>query len=88
MSIRLEELIVTTMETRGDGVKTPFRRVTQVYSKDGELVAENDPSPDIERKLQEWKDGAKRLSTELTEMVAENQDLRDELRALKGEEDL
>jgi hypothetical protein len=39
-----KELIVTTLARRGKGVKhSPVRVITQVYDKDGELIAESDP---------------------------------------------
>ncbi len=39
-----KELIVTDLATRGDGKVTPLRRITQVFEKDGTLVAECDPA--------------------------------------------
>jgi hypothetical protein len=39
-----KELIVATLTRRGKGtVNSPVRIVTQVFEKDGTLVAENDP---------------------------------------------
>lgn len=39
-----QELIVCRLATKGKGVQgSPLRRLTQIYSKDGQLVAENDP---------------------------------------------
>ena len=41
---RVEEVIITENELRGDGTENnPYRRVLQVWTKDGELIAENDP---------------------------------------------
>jgi len=42
--IECKEVIITSLERRGKGIETdPVRRVTQVYEKTGELIAENDP---------------------------------------------
>ena len=42
-----KEVVITTLETRGHGgILSPIRRITQVYEKDGTLIAENDPSPE------------------------------------------
>ena len=39
-----KEVIVTDLELRGNGeAEAPYRRITQVYEKDGTLIAENDP---------------------------------------------
>lgn len=38
-----QEVIITDQLRRGDGVKTPMRQITQVFNKDGALIAENDP---------------------------------------------
>ncbi len=42
---RVEEVIVTD-DLRGDGDTTPFHRTTQVFTKDGELIAEDCPLED------------------------------------------
>ncbi len=39
----LETVIISTKEMRGDGKKNPFRYITQVFTHDGELIAEYDP---------------------------------------------
>ena len=45
MQAKCEEVIVTELTLRGSGVPMdPYRRVTQVFSKDGTLIAERDPS--------------------------------------------
>lgn len=42
-----KEVIITTLERRGKGEQhSPIRRITQVYDKDGNLIAEHDPSPE------------------------------------------
>ena len=43
---RVIEVIETTLTRRGDGKETPIRIITQYWSKDGQLLAERDPSPD------------------------------------------
>jgi len=44
MSTRCIELILTEDTLRGVGIeRDPYRRVTQVFTKDGELLAERDP---------------------------------------------
>lgn len=43
-NIRCEEVIISDLHCRGEGTPTSvFRRVLQVYRKDGELIAEKDP---------------------------------------------
>ena len=43
---RLIQVIETDLELRGKGLEgDPYRRVTQYYSPEGELLAENDPIP-------------------------------------------
>ena len=42
MNTHCEEVIITT-ELRGDGKDMPYRRVVQVFTKDGQLIAEYDP---------------------------------------------
>lgn len=42
-SVQVMQVIVSTKELRGDGKNIPFRRITQVYTLDGVLIAENDP---------------------------------------------
>ena len=45
MATKCLELIITEDTHRGSGVNLdPHRRVTQVFSKDGVLLAERDPS--------------------------------------------
>jgi len=40
----LQEVIITTNQRRGEGVvNDPVRVVTQVWTTDGMLIAENDP---------------------------------------------
>jgi len=42
-----KELIVSTIARRGTGERhSPIRVITQVFEKDGTLIAENDPSPE------------------------------------------
>lgn len=44
MIARCEEVIITDLLLRGSGTnEDPYRRVVQVWSKDGNLIAENDP---------------------------------------------
>lgn len=40
---RVIQVIETTLERRGDGKDDPIRIVTQYWSFDGELLAEDDP---------------------------------------------
>jgi len=41
---KYEEVIISTLKKRGDGTKTsPIRVITQVFTKEGELIAEVDP---------------------------------------------
>ena len=42
----IEELIVTNLTLRGKGEEgSPLRRIRQVWTREGELVAEYDPYP-------------------------------------------
>ncbi len=42
--VRVIEVVVTTLMVRGAGTDAdPKRRVTQYWSRDGELLAESDP---------------------------------------------
>lgn len=42
--ICVKEVIVSTLSTKGLGkALSPIRRITQVFEKDGTLIAENDP---------------------------------------------
>jgi hypothetical protein len=46
--IRCEEVIIINLTSRGSGVKhSPIRTIVQVYTKQGELIAENDPLPEM-----------------------------------------
>lgn len=40
--IKCQEVIITDLEVRGDGKGNPYRRILQVYDKEGNLIAEND----------------------------------------------
>lgn len=42
--IEVKEVVISNIARRGKGVKgDPIRVVMQIFSKDGELIAENDP---------------------------------------------
>lgn len=45
--VRVQEVIITNNLRRGDGKETPIRAVLQVWSLDGDLIAENDPIKDV-----------------------------------------
>lgn len=40
--IKCDEVIISKLSTRGDGVSTPIRPILQIFSKEGELIAEKD----------------------------------------------
>ena len=42
-----KEVIISTIARRGNGTTTPIRVITQVFEKDGTLIAEYDPHPDV-----------------------------------------
>jgi hypothetical protein len=44
--ILVRKVVLSRIETRGDGVSTKVRRIFQVFTLDGELLAEDDPCPD------------------------------------------
>lgn len=41
--VTVQQVIVTTNMRRGNGSTDPIRKVLQVWSMDGDLIAENDP---------------------------------------------
>lgn len=42
-----KEVIISTIRRRGQGVEhSPIRIITEVYEKDGTLIAEHDPAPE------------------------------------------
>jgi len=42
-----KEVVITTLKRRGTGIEhSPIRAITEVYDKDGTLIAEHDPSPE------------------------------------------
>lgn len=43
----VKEVVITNLLVRGDGNVTPVRNVTQVYEKDGILIAEYDSYPEV-----------------------------------------
>ena len=49
--VQLMEVIVTTLTRKGDGKNTRMRIVTQVWSKEGKLIAENDPCTVVDDKI-------------------------------------
>lgn len=55
-AVQLKEVIITTLTTRGKGIHPdPVRAITQIWEKDGRLIAEVDPcgQSEIERKYNE-----------------------------------
>lgn len=55
-SVSIEEVIITNILRRGNGKTTPFRIITEVWSKDGNKIAESDPCP--EYALEKQKDNS------------------------------
>ncbi len=56
MATRCAELIIAEDTMRGTGLDMdPYRRVTQIFTKDGELLAERDPA--LGCLLREFADG-------------------------------
>jgi len=46
VEVECKEVVITTLLRRGDGIEgIPVRCITQVYTKDGVLIAERDPFP-------------------------------------------
>lgn len=39
----IQEVIICTKKRRGDGINDPIRVITEVFTKDGKLIAEHDP---------------------------------------------
>lgn len=57
---KLISVVECTLTTRGDGQSTPYRIITQYFSTDGKLLAENDPceplKPDVVSMLTKIRD--------------------------------
>ena len=52
-AVEVKEVIITTLSRRGDGVKDdPVRVITQIWDRNGELIAEIDPV--MKCKFDEW----------------------------------
>lgn len=46
-TVECREVIISTLRQRGTGQKySPIRVVTEVYDKDGTIIAEHDPRPE------------------------------------------
>lgn len=45
--IKVEEVIITDLNMKGDGKVTPYRSVFEVYSKCGKLLASRDAYADL-----------------------------------------
>jgi hypothetical protein len=61
MDPHVEEVIITELDLIGDGTPgSPYRRMLQVWSKDGHLIAERDPwcPYAFDRCTQRWKERA------------------------------
>lgn len=41
--VQVVEVVVTSLTVLGDGVSDPLRRIVQVWSTEGDLIAEYDP---------------------------------------------
>lgn len=47
-----QEVIISTLARRGSGTKhSPVRAIVQVFEKDGTLISETDPDPDLFKRL-------------------------------------
>lgn len=42
MNAKIQTVIITDLELRGDGKEDPYRRILQCYSLEGELLFEKD----------------------------------------------
>lgn len=60
-TVKVIEVVETTLTRRGNGETNPIRVITQYWDRDGNLLAEEDPSPDIKRRFQASIDRANRL---------------------------
>ena len=58
-TVRVIEVIETTLTRRGDGKDAPVRVIRQYWSKGGELLAEVDPSPDHLREIAKHQEAGK-----------------------------
>lgn len=52
-AVSIQEFIVTYLQRRGDGINDPIRVVPQIWTKEGELVAEWDPCAEPEQENEE-----------------------------------
>lgn len=77
---QLMEVIVTNLLVRGNGMNTPMRQVTQYFSKEGELLAEFDPSPDYEHKLESYKEKALQNVKTIHDLTQKVDELQERLR--------
>lgn len=41
--VKNQEVIICTKERRGNGTDSPIRVITEVFDKDGNLIADSDP---------------------------------------------
>ncbi len=44
--VTIEEVIITRLTRRGNGKDTPIRIITEIWSKNGDKIAETDPCPE------------------------------------------
>lgn len=42
--------VIETYEPRGNGIDTTYRNVYQLWTKDGKLIFEDDPCPEVKKK--------------------------------------
>lgn len=72
--VQVVEVIVSKQLLRGNGKESPYRRVTQVFSKDGLLIAESDPCIDCS------EDNIKNLESSIKTLRSENLELNNRLK--------
>jgi hypothetical protein len=53
----MQEVIICTKARRGNGTTDPIRVITEIFTKEGEKIAEYDPllvHPDQDQLMKEW----------------------------------
>ena len=56
MSVKVIEVVETSLATRGDGKEIPIRTITQYWSREGELLAERDSFDATQNEMDKLRD--------------------------------
>lgn len=78
-----KEVIISTIARRGNGTTEPIRIITQVFEKDGSLIAEKDPIQknneldELKEELNELGHGLEKLKEYIHKLEEENKQLKE-----------